>query len=142
MTTQIASWFGPDEIELTPGVLDHAAKHAFSSGQCHALALAIHEHTGWEIVGLRWDDPYFNGTIPDHVLVRDPDGHLFDVNGYDVSAEWMSRDDWGHSYWDVRPIDPDELIYRFPVEAYLEPDLDVAMHFAPLVLEEAGVVVD
>lgn len=40
------------EDRLTPGVIDGAAEHAFSYGACAALAYALHEATGWPIIGI------------------------------------------------------------------------------------------
>jgi len=33
------------------GVLDTRAIAGFTLGQCHGLALAVHDHTGWPMVG-------------------------------------------------------------------------------------------
>lgn len=130
MTTKIWGWFGPDEIELTPGVLDDAAREAFTCGQCHAMALALHEHTGWDLAGAEWE--HYDGVeYPGHVFVVDPDGNPFDVNGYDVDERYVH---------DIAPVTEDELLYVFPSDGgYHEPDLDAGYHFAPLVLEHAGV---
>jgi hypothetical protein len=37
---------------LDDGVLDAAAGHAFATGQCHGLALALHEETDWPLVAI------------------------------------------------------------------------------------------
>lgn len=140
MTTQTWGWFGEDETVLTPGVIDDNARHAFSNGQCHALALGLHELTGWEIGGLQWcceacgsDSPEWCGcdadTLPAHVVVRKEDGELIDIGGTVDFAEWGS---------DFRPVDPDALTYTYPDQGYLVPDLDAGRAFAETVLSEYG----
>jgi hypothetical protein len=37
---------------LTPGLLDGTAQHAFTTGACSALAIALHDATGWPIVAI------------------------------------------------------------------------------------------
>jgi hypothetical protein len=137
LTVTVWSWFGEDEVELHPGQLDDAAELAFSSGQCHALALAIHElRPDWEIGGLQWQHIYpgenpadedFEGELPDHVVVRNPDtGELLDVAGWDVRYRWAD---------DFRPLDPEYIENGLTEVGYLQPNLEVAREFAPLVLQ-------
>jgi hypothetical protein len=140
MNTLVNSWFGTEECELTPGVLNANAERAFTSGQCHALALALHELTGWEVGGLAWtyvgdeDIPLDLGEtlgveeMPKHVVVKAPDGSLLDVEGWGVEDRW-GRDDF-------RPLAPEVILDTFPRAGYLEPDMDAANAFAPLVLAE------
>lgn len=47
---KIKGVFG-QEFLVEPGVINKEAEQAFLYGQCHALALAIHKKTGWEIAG-------------------------------------------------------------------------------------------
>lgn len=39
----------PKASNLTPGVLDGHALRAFTHGACGALAIALHDATGWPI---------------------------------------------------------------------------------------------
>ena len=57
----------------------------FTFGHCHSLALAIHELTGWPLVGLyRLYRPWSNmEETPDHVVVKTPKGKLLDISGLD-----------------------------------------------------------
>lgn len=62
--------------------LRQLTEDTFQDGQCHALALALHEQTGWPVWALR--SP---GAGDQHFLVRAPDGRLVDVTGArDVAA--------------------------------------------------------
>lgn len=78
-----------DTQEVTPGVLDHRAHHAFTCGQCHAFALALHQLTGWPLYLLCHDedDPMDSWT---HVVVRHPDGSYIDIDGAseDLPEAW------------------------------------------------------
>jgi hypothetical protein len=69
---------GPSELmfRLEPGVLDRRAVLAFSTGQCHGLALALHRRTGWPLVAV--DD---HKGVCVHVAVRRDDGYLVDATG-------------------------------------------------------------
>lgn len=68
----------PSLPEPAPGVIDKAAQIYFTHGQCHALALALHEATGWPLVieftQLR------QGRDIRHALVQMPSGKLVDIN--------------------------------------------------------------
>ncbi|WP_433860224.1 hypothetical protein [Streptomyces kronopolitis] len=80
-------------FEVTPGRLDDAAREAFTTGQCHALALALHEVTGWPTTALLTSDCFGNdsmctGVDEDecpcrigHVVVTRPDGAHVDITG-------------------------------------------------------------
>lgn len=70
---------------LTPGVIDGAAEHAFSSGACAALAYAMHEATGWTIIGItdghNVHDGKLGGGSSLHWGVMRPDGKFVDIDG-------------------------------------------------------------
>lgn len=57
------------------GVRDDRARLAFREGQCHALALTLHQQTGWDLVAIE------NDGVCEHITVRHPDGHLIDILG-------------------------------------------------------------
>jgi hypothetical protein len=67
------------------GKLDERAWLAFIYGQCHGLALALHNRTGWPLVAVVDD----NGACG-HVCVRRPDGQIVDVTGAHISEEMAS----------------------------------------------------
>ncbi len=67
------------------GKLDERAWLAFIYGQCHGLALALHNRTGWPLVAVVDD----NGACG-HVCVRRPDGQIVDVTGAHTSEEMAS----------------------------------------------------
>ena len=62
--------------EVTASVIDANARHAFTRGGCGALAVAIHDLTGWPIIAAGHCD----GLVM-HYLVRNPAGQLVDING-------------------------------------------------------------
>jgi hypothetical protein len=62
--------------ELEPGVLDERAEAAFLHGQCHALALALHERTGWPIIGVEDEELDIC-----HFHVQTPCGRALDITG-------------------------------------------------------------
>lgn len=65
----------------------------YLSGYCHVLALALHEHTGHQLV-LLLDGAVksrFGGPAVFHVFVETPDGQAIDFDGH-TSRERMVRD--------------------------------------------------
>ena len=112
--------------KITPSVVK-----AFTSGQCHALALALHEHTGWGIVGLfdvDYDDDKY-GT-PNHVAVQSPDG-LVDIKGLGAEHRWHGLTPFPVTKKQVLTYSDRELWDSY----YLEPQLAVAEEYVKPVLE-------
>ncbi|MFD0352953.1 hypothetical protein ACFVHW_04275 [Streptomyces sp. NPDC127110] len=80
-------------FEVTPGRLDDVARKAFTHGQCHALALALSEVTGWPATALLTSDCFdaeamcANGSGDEcpcrigHIVVTRPDGAHVDITG-------------------------------------------------------------
>ena len=70
------------------------AEEVWEDGYDHVLALALHEQTGWPIVGLEAK----SGGYTDHYMVRRPDGMLVDAKGArtqdDVLEEWAEGTDF------------------------------------------------
>uniref|UniRef100_UPI003F49A359 hypothetical protein n=1 Tax=Streptomyces sp. CA-136453 TaxID=3240050 RepID=UPI003F49A359 len=80
---------------VTPGRIDDAARRAFTEGQCHALALALTEVTGWPATALltlecsALDEMCAEtGPTDDecpcrigHIVVTRPDGAHVDIDG-------------------------------------------------------------
>lgn len=63
-------------FHLAPGVLDEPARACLLQGQCHALALALHEQTGWPIRAVVDEQDDIR-----HLVVEAPDGRLLDASG-------------------------------------------------------------
>jgi hypothetical protein len=108
------------------GVLDKAASMAFRRGQCHALALAIHELTGWPIKGL---GDYDRPNSPAHCVVWCPKlrGYV-DVRGRVSRKYFYRRNGWKVINRRVRPVEIESF------EDYLKPNMEAARAFAKTVL--------
>lgn len=101
------SFFGDESFELTPGVIDEDAEYVFTHGQCHALALALNERTGWPLVGIAAGGPHH----PSHCAVRRPDGEIIDITGYaERAVPWIF---YGPEAW--YPVDAKTARAGFPV---------------------------
>lgn len=130
-------WFGREQTELDPADgITPEVEHAFSNGQCHALALAIHGRTGWQLVALDWidlDPDDYNGydRAPGHVAVQHPHtGDVLDVRGWGACARWNG------GTFDVEPVESQYVTDDLLRIGYLHPDLDAANAYADLVLRE------
>lgn len=121
-------WDGPEDgrvvmamnnwRDLEIGVIDGEAVSWFMYGNCGALALAMHDITGWDLVVLHGDA---QATDPErtwiHVLVRNPAGELLDIEG--------AGDEANKSYlWRARTNLRFETTTRAEVVALLDGDLD------------------
>lgn len=60
----------------------------YTEGDCHLLAQAIHDLTGWQIAGVL-DDDYCG-----HVFVLMPDGKCLDINGTTQRRTMVKRWSW------------------------------------------------
>lgn len=82
------------QTAVTPGVLDENAQDTFTHGQCHALAKAIHQRTGWPIAIIATatctqdydvcEQDRYTSTCPcqfQHTVTVLPDGRLLDITG-------------------------------------------------------------
>ncbi|MER7937853.1 MULTISPECIES: hypothetical protein [unclassified Streptomyces] len=128
---------------LTTGQLDRTAQMAFVAGQCHALARALSEATGWPMAVLisdscsydpdmcSYSDDAYGGLCAcrfEHVVVRRPDGALVDIRGAFLPATvpgWEGQ----------QAIDLDEHGWQFLCRspAWRRPAVEVARTFtAPL----------
>lgn len=81
---------GPKGVTL--GVIDEDSRWAYLNGQCHALAMSIHEATGWPLWMI--GHTRYECGDPDHWAVATPDGRLLDIAGAQ-SVEHMVKV-WGH----------------------------------------------
>lgn len=89
----------PDAGKLTPGVLDGLALRAFKYGACGALAIAIHDATGWPIMAVTdhhnvFDDGKAGGGSALHWTVQRPDGMLVDVDGAHTAESLIEEYKW------------------------------------------------
>jgi ribosomal protein L37AE/L43A len=74
------------------------AEEVWDDGYDHALALALHERTGWPIVGLECK----NGGYVDHYLVRRPDGMLVDWQGAHTEDAVLEQWAEGTDYYSIK----------------------------------------
>lgn len=116
------------------GRIDHKAEHAFTRGQCHALALALHRLTGWELYGLYDSDYDFEcGETPAHVVVRMPNGDYLDIEGNNALENW--RESWPNS---VPYAVTEAQVLDFENIDYCAPAIDAAMPFAVTLFAKYG----
>ena len=132
----------PDPKRLTPGVLDGAARHAFKYGACGALAIALHDATGWPVVAITAAHNAFKGKAGGgsalHWAVRRPDGKTVDVDGAhdqeDLVEEYASDADGGQAAYGLSTRADVEEWY---VECQGEPiPVSLAATFVDAVIEK------
>lgn len=112
-------------VDLQLGVIDDAARLAFSSGQCHAMAAALHERTGWPLHELYDDDG-----DPIHFYVITPDGRALDINGcYDI------EDFQAHWGGDSEPLNSGQLSRSWSGGGMRRPDMLAARSMVGPALE-------
>jgi hypothetical protein len=113
-------------MPLTLGVIDDDAVRAFTQGQCHALALALHERTGWPIRQLENDEGE-----PFHLYVETPDGRALDITGAHDRDEF--RQAWCAAF--DEPSTP-EMAHKLPATGvWRAPDMGAARAFVAPLLE-------
>ncbi|HBF80499.1 MAG TPA: hypothetical protein DD420_11405 [Streptomyces sp.] len=137
------------EFQVTPGRLDETARSAFTEGQCHALARAVAETTGWQTVLLanrecadQYDTCGMGDAVADGLCicqlshlaaVRPHDGYLIDADGardpQDVRAE---------DRFDIVPMSPAlwKLIDIHP--SWRDADMPVARTLVGPLLDSLG----
>jgi hypothetical protein len=122
---EVECCFGKCYAVSREGIIDHDAKQAFTRGQCHALALALHRLTGWQLYGLYRPHELRRGTTPSHTVVRTPDGEYIDINGNNALEEWRKY------YHEAEPKAVTEAqVLAFEEDDYCKPDIKAAMPFA------------
>ncbi len=106
------------------GMLDKAAKTAFTRGYCHCFAAELHKETGWQMYGIGGNPEY-----PGHYIVYDPvlDDYV-DIGGTGALKRWQFLAD---IY-----IGPAEIEDIPPVPLYRPLDLELAKPFVASVLEK------
>lgn len=126
------------KTEIPKGKITKKVEAVFTMGQCHALALALHEETGWPLagtfrIGVDLDDDNEviyapNGTIqrtPSHVVVLSPYGPV-DIKGISDSFQGIER---------IIPISKEHVMHFKEID-YLEPNLAVAQEYVKPVLRK------
>ena len=116
--------FGSRPIN-TEGIIDYDAEYAFTRGQCHSLALALHRLTGWQLYGLYKPNELRYGRTPSHTVVRSPDGEYIDIGGN------TALEDWREYYPDAKPVAVTEAqVLEFEHDDYVKPNIKAAMPYA------------
>lgn len=114
-----------------PDRLRQMTEDIFRDGQCHALALALHEHKGWPIVGLWSSDT----GIDEHYVAQAPDGRLVDITGARDVESMVGGGDWVGC--EPRPVDAESLTGLVARGDMEEPVADLARAVLPQVLAKA-----
>jgi len=118
-------WGGRTSVRAD-GVIDRQAIKAFTQGQCHALALAIHYETSWPIYGIwsKYEGVYGS---PSHCLVYCPKLEEFlDIQGAGCKDRLASMN------WESAKMFTPAEVKEF--EEYLEPNIEAAKPFVKAVL--------
>lgn len=132
-TLKGAGWFAENSeihVDKDGKLIDDNAVHAFTRGQCHAFALAVHQLTGFEIQGL-WGAHAITQNSPGHVVTKAPDGRLLDITGHPV--EYMGA--IGFKVARIAPVPVEDVP---TLQYYMPPKVDVALPFARTMLEKEG----
>lgn len=130
------------------GEIDNAARNIFSMGGCHILAVAIHDETGWPIVGVTDPDNVFGDRLGGgscvHYCVKAPDGKLIDIDGAHTEEDLRDR-----FYGDVDENEDGEPIPAIGITSRADAlewwaeqgkkiSLKAASKYVPAVLAQAG----
>jgi len=109
----------------TAGHIDYNAERVFTRGQCHALALALHRLTGWELYGLYSPGEWRRKETPGHVVVKSPDGMYIDITGDNALEGWRA-------YWpEATPHALTEAqVLEFEHDDYQKPFIEAAKPYA------------
>ena len=137
---------GAGAVQVTPGLHDENAVHAYRHGHCVALALCLHERTGWPLVGqfrnidtfaweeqarlLGYGDAGAQRFIFDlvHCFTETPDGLLLDIEG-SHAPETVAREALEIiGTCALAQVDPDALraAHAWASNARMTPPLDLA----------------
>lgn len=100
----------------------------FVKGQCHALALALHDLTGWPILGQY--SLYGGSRHTSHFVVSCPVEKPYRC---EADATGVHCTDSG-----FRSVNPD-TIRNNRLRGFLPPAMEFARHFAPMILREINV---
>lgn len=105
-------------VDVRPGIIDREAIFAYKAGQCHALAMTLHDLHGWPMFMI--DN--------DHLVVRLPEGQYLDIAGvHDFRVGFNCSSKASISMQTMRKL--------IAAGIYLQPDLVTAEIFANAVVE-------
>jgi hypothetical protein len=126
---KVKTWWGVYTLTIDDqgfGVLNEEAEAVFTRGQCHALAIAINQLTGWPIkgVGYKSDSP----DSPSHCLNYCPDR-----KGY-VDIKGLHKKPTDNFKVVNRNISQETA--RKYLSGYLEPNVRAAIPFAKTILRD------
>lgn len=135
------TYWHPGGFKVRAGELDDTATKAFSEGQCHALARAVHERTGWPIAVRYQAEASDTGLAQsaenhwDHAYVVHPSGKVLDVHGLQSKEELDRRlgDDW--------PAEHQQVPHDWPhwkSPGIRRPAMKVARSFVDPLLKKIG----
>jgi hypothetical protein len=115
------------------GVLDGNARRAFTCGQCHALAIALHRLTGLTIKGLgNPHDGQDEPNSPAHCVVWSPKLQAYvDIDGI------TGRFGWSCNRWRVLNRHLSEKTAEH-MKHYLQPNISAALPFARTIIRDLG----
>lgn len=126
---------------LTPGVIDGAAQNIFLHGACGALAIALHNRTGWPVVAITdehnvYGDHQASGGSALHWAVQRPDGLLLDIDGYHdpdcLTDNYHDHADEGEAAWGLSSLAD---VTEWYIECQGEPvPVEIASQFVDAVL--------
>ena len=128
--TKISVFTGVGEVivkvaENGKGVVDQSAVTAFTRGDCHSFAVALHDRTGWPIVGIggaTW--------TPGHFVVYDPEiDDYVDIEGPGALDRWKYL-----ANRMIREFERNEAVA--PPEYFKKCDPELGKPFAETVLEK------
>jgi hypothetical protein len=107
------------EMIVLGNVVTPKIEHIFSFGQCHALAVALHEILGWEVMGSY--NPYGDDRSTRHFVVKCPN-------------HWGDADIHGIRCCDhgLRKANP-EVILGGRARKFFPPAMGLARHYAPII---------
>lgn len=121
---------------VTPGVIDDAAREAYMNGQCVALAVALGEREGGQIVAIGYDDTsedyeeWEANPSWGHLGLLLEDGSVVDIEGRSKDLDsWMER----NQYWEARYVTPEEAL---ALPGFPDQDLETARLMAGSLLGE------
>jgi len=111
-------------VEDGRGIINDEAVTCFTRGQCHAFAVALHDETGWPIIGIGGYPE-----SPSHFVVYSPKIDDF----VDIEGPGALRRDGGEHYQMLKEFDKKEAIRP---RLYMPPNYEAARPFVKTVLEE------
>jgi hypothetical protein len=123
------------------GAINDSVIHTFTHGQCHSLAGAVLEMTGWPVVILTTELLWY----PLHFGNLHPSGNIIDIRGM------FSFDDWRVSLNDQPFVQNPQIVEDHPWSSldfirrinqteheYNPPNFELARLFAPILLESVS----